>query len=272
MADGRAHDPTLPLPKFALVLLGIPTFYTLLAYLAVVIYAPGWVSFWEKLQGPPADWLSVFVFVAPLFVTVVMWPVYWAWVLLAKRLTWQERFLWLFLVTFLNMVGMAWFYVFIIRRYLGIEGRTGRRDEAALDRFLTRCGIRRDDLSAGQIAVLRSYCRTRRLAAWLLIPAVIFSAIVIHCAVAFPRGAIEAYVALSPERVIIVDTAKNTRKELTPDPETRRLQVQALMMTGAMFAMLGGMGLLIPVAAAGRLLPNYDRRTLMNFLKARKTP
>ena len=32
--------------------------------------------------------------------------------------------------------GMPWFYVFIVRRYLGIEGKTGQRDNTALDRFL----------------------------------------------------------------------------------------------------------------------------------------
>ena len=180
--------------------------------------------------------------------------------------------MWLVLVTWFNMIGMAWFYVFIIRRCLGREGLTGPRDEAALDRFLARCGVDRDDLSSGQVAVLRSYCRTRRLTRWLLIPALAFSALAIYGAtVALPRRAIETFAHFSPQRIVVVDLAKSTGKELAADPESLRSQVQIAMIGGMMICMLATLALFIPFVTVGRLLPSDERRTLMEFLKAGKT-
>ena len=272
MTDSRSNNPTLPLPKWCLVLLGIPTFYIALAYLAIALVALGWLCSGEKLQGPPPDWPGVFVFVVPICLTFMLWPVYLAWAAFSKRLTWREKILWLFLITSLNMIGMAWFYVFIIRRYLGIEGRTGSRDEAALDRFLARCGVARGDLSSGQVAVLRCYCRTRRRARWLLIPALAFSALAIYGAtVALPRRAIETFAHFSPQRIVVVDLAKSTGKELAADPESLRSQVQIAMIGGMMICMLATLALFIPFMFVDRLLPNDERRTLMEFLKASKT-
>ena len=65
-------------------------------------------------------WMKITISPA-IYVTFGLWPIYIAWVVLSKRLSWREKAWWLFIVIALNMLGMPIFYVFMIRRYLGLE-------------------------------------------------------------------------------------------------------------------------------------------------------
>ena len=221
----------------------------------------------EKLD---AEWLKLFL-ESSLYVLAAMWPIYLAWVVLSKRLTLQEKFLWLFIIVFLNMAGMPMFYVFMLRRYLGIEGRTGPRDEAALDSFLARCGIGRDALSADQVGVLRSYCRRHRLVRLGVWPAFILAPLAIYCAaVSFPNKMIPMFKDFSQTHLIVIDTATHARKEVLPDPEMQRQYVELVMGLGAMAGIVGMMGVSILCLALFTLGPNWHRKALMAFLKAGK--
>ena len=133
----------LTLGEWWFVLLAAPTFYLLLVCLVLMGWATPWMFAGQRVQ-PPA-WMEI-AFQAGIVVMFAMWPVYVAWVLLSKRLTWSEKRVWLVIVTLTNSIGMPGFYVFMLRRHLGLEHRMGPRDEAALDRFLAKCGIGRDGL------------------------------------------------------------------------------------------------------------------------------
>jgi len=93
-----------------------------LAYVAVAVWAVG-----GMLTGGTGDfpeWMMKAIHPA-LYMTFGMCPFYIAWVGLSKRLARREKVWWLFIVIVLNMVGMPMFYVFMVRRYIGIERRTG---------------------------------------------------------------------------------------------------------------------------------------------------
>lgn len=113
----------LPLPKWCFVTLAVPTFYMPLSYLALAVCV---ISRMVAGQvGDPPEWMMNAIHPA-VYVTFAMWPLYVAWLILSKRLNWREKGWWLFIVVFLNMVGMPMFYVLMVRRYLGIEGRTAK--------------------------------------------------------------------------------------------------------------------------------------------------
>ncbi len=257
----------LPLPKWCFILLGIPTFYMPLAYLAVVVWTIGG----EMLLGldcASPKWMMTAIQPA-LYVTFAMWPVYMAWVLFSKRLAWGEKLLWLFIVIFLNMAGMPMFYVFMIRRYLGLEGRMGKRDDISLDLFLKRHEIAREKLSPSQLGILRFYCRNQRLNKWAAVLLVAVAALALYTAVVLvPKKCVRSFADSTPTRVVIIDSVADTKKEIVPEPETLRLHVQNVMIIGAMAGMIGTMGLFLLAQAISLLLGNLHRKALIDFMKA----
>ncbi len=125
MPEQQQTNQKLPLPNWCFVLLAVPTFYMPLVYLSMAVWVIGSMIF----IGPspsvrPPQWILA-LGEPSLYVTIAMWPIYVAWVVVSKRLTWREKALSLFVVSFLNMLGMPLFYIFMIRRYLGLEGRRG---------------------------------------------------------------------------------------------------------------------------------------------------
>jgi hypothetical protein len=264
----RGKYAGLPLPKWCFVLIAVPTFYMPLAYLTFFSWAVG-EMFFGKLGRPP-EWLAVVIGPA-IWTTVVMWPIYVAWVAISRRLTLREKGLWLVIVSLGNMIGMPIFYVFMLRRYLGVEGRTGPRDESALDRFLARCGINRSELSPDQQRVLRSYCRNHRLAKWAILPAVVVAALLCYGSIVLiPGKAIPMFSDFVPTRVIVVDAAKNTRKEISPDADAIKQYVQVVLLIGAMAGGYGTMGFVVLLATISQLGGNRHRKAIVDFLKANR--
>ena len=237
-----------------------------LAYLAVAVWAiVGMVS--GEIKDPP-ELLMQAVHPA-LYVTFGMWPIYIAWVGLSKRLARREKAWWLFIVVLLNMAGMPMFYVLMIRRYLGMEGRTGVRDDAAVERFLGRHAISRDHLSAGQLDTLRTYCRKYRLTQWGIIPMVAAAALMLYTAVVFvPKNCVRLFSDFTPTRVLIVDSETAEKKEIAPEPETIKLHVQNVMLFGAIAGMAGATGIFILAQSLSQLWGNWHRKALIEFLKA----
>lgn len=275
MLKEQALPQKLPLPKWCFVLLAVPTFYMPLAYLAMAV----WVIIDLIANGRPhtlPQWLTLILLPA-MVITLILLPLYAAWALFSKRLTWREKLGWLLIVVMANMIGMPIFYVFMLRRYLGLEGRIGERDEAALDAFLASCGISRDRLSEAQLNVLRSYCRTNRLERkfrnWSAIPILAIAAILLYFAtVTIPRLGVAVFSNMIPTQCIVIDTAKNTRSELPGDTESKQSFVECVMVFGAMAGAAGmtsflWLGLLMP-----RFLEDRQRKVIMDFLKADSTP
>lgn len=256
----------LPLPNWCFVLLGVPTFYMPLAYLALAVWAT--TGMLTGVAGGPPELMKAAVHPA-LYVTFAMWPVYIAWVGLSKRLTRREKGMWLFIVILANMVGMPMFYVFMIRRYLGVEGRTGKRDEISLDRFLKCHEIAREQLSLAQLSVLRSYCRKHRLTKWGVVPLVAVAALAFYTAVFFvPKNCVRLFADFTPTRVVIVDSTTDSKKEIAPNSEAQKLHVQNVMMVGAMAGMIGAMGLFALAQVMSQLWGNWHRKAFIDFLKA----
>lgn len=122
MRMNKQGTPGLPWPGWCFVALAVPTFYMPLAYLALAIWAVSnlFVGEGNDLRG----WMMSAIQPA-LYVTLAMWPVYVVWLGVSRVLSWREKGYWLFMVVVPNMIGMPLFYVFMVRRYLGLEGRMG---------------------------------------------------------------------------------------------------------------------------------------------------
>ena len=209
---------------------------------------------------------------APFFAAVVMWPIYVAWVALCKRLTRWEKLFWLVLVTWGHMLGMAGFYVFIICRYLGLEGQPDPATRRRSNGYMNHCGVRRDDLSVDKVVVLRSYCRTRRHTKWVMIPAAIVGAVFdLRCrCIPQPHRLVRLPNDADAQSSLL--TRPRTReRRFAPDPETVRLGVQTVLVVGAMAGMMGTGGFFLLFATLEMWLPNNDRRALVSFLKAGKS-
>ena len=266
MQNNTQAQTGLPLPKWCFALLGIATLYPALSYLALVVWAISGM-FIGSLADPP-QWLAI-PLIAALCVTCGTWPAYGAWVIRSKRLTLREKAWWLSFVIALNIVAMPVFYVFMIRRYLGLEGRTNEKDQAALDRFLKRHGIAPDRLSQSQMSVLRSYCRKRRLAMWSVIPVFIVAALMIYTAVVFfPAASVALFADMMPKHWVIIDPATDSKKELTPDPEHQKRYVQMVMMVGASAGAMGTVALFMLVQAIAQIRGGWHRKALIDCLEA----
>ena len=256
----------LPLPAWCFVLLGVPTFFMLLAVVALFGWAIQGILL-DRLGDPPG-WLTVGGQVA-IYVTYAMWPVYIAWVLFSKRLTGKEKALWLFLVLFMNMAGMAVFFVFMIRRYLGMEGRVTKRDEIGLDRFMERHALSRERFSDEQVSVLYSHFRRCRQARWSLLVTIPAAAFILYGAVVYlPNTALRFLPEFTPTRTIIVNAEAETREEILPEPEAVRVHTQLVMMTGAMAGMMGVMSLTLLMMSIVQARGNWERGVLIEFVKA----
>jgi hypothetical protein len=265
MQENTQNKSKLPLPKY-FILLGVPTFYMLSAILATYAIVIFEMLFDIEVQDVP-EWMMIATYSA-IYVVFVLWPVYIVWVVSSKRLAWREKLFWLFVVTILNMLGMPMFYIFMIRRYLGLEGRIGKRDEAALDDLLRRCAISREQLSAGQLKILGTYCRKHRLNTWTLVPMVAFACLLLYAAIfIFPKHCITLHSDLTPTRVVIIDSTTNTKDKITPDPETEKFHLKSIMMFGAMAGSAGTMGIFMLTVVISHSWC-WHRRAFFNFLKA----
>jgi hypothetical protein len=269
MAEEKDNNPRLPLPKWCFVLLGMPTFFMPLAYSTLVVYVLGWIVIG---LGQPAEidpgWLKV-ILTAALYVTFVLWPIYAAWVIFTKRLTIREKCLWLFIVLMLNMLGMPIFYVFMLRRYLGLEGKTSPRDEADLDKFLMKCSVGRDRMTAAQLGVLRKYCRAGRYAKWSGFVGVIFGLFMVYSAAVYvPKKLAPVISGMTPYKIIVVDGKKATRNEITDDVEIRQQYIETVMMLGAIAGVWVSEGLFLISTSVYMLRGGAVRKELISFIKA----
>jgi len=198
-----------------------------------------------------------------------MWTVYVAWVGLSTRLSLHEKGRWLLIVILLNMFGMPMFYVFMCRRYLGMEGRTGERDEMALVRFLTRHGLEKERFSSDQLDILRFYCRANRLAKWGVVPTIIVAALMFYTAVVFvPKSTGPMVAGFTPTRMVFIDSATHAKKESASDPEMQNLHTRMAMMFGAMAGMMGTLGFFLIAQSLSQLRGGWHRRALIELLKA----
>ncbi|MBN1590452.1 MAG: hypothetical protein JW888_13135 [Pirellulales bacterium] len=260
-----AH-PRLPLPRWCFVLLAVPTFYMPLAYLLLIGVAIGSTVFVGHVPRLPA-WLGVIAHTA-LCVTVVMGPVYLLWAALSKRLTWKEKIPWLLMIVLGNMVAMPFFYVFMVRRYLGVEDRTSPRDEAALDAFLTKHNIQRTRLSIEQVGILQSYCRTRRVNRWCLLPWIVTVVLTFFMAFIYiPRFCTRVFADTDsiPARVVVVDKVGDSREEVISDPAEQNEFVQMVFMFGAMAGAFGTLGFFFFALAIPQIFGNQQ---LVKFARA----
>ena len=162
-----------------IILLGVPTFFMPLAYLALGV----WVTYgmFSDDFGDMPELLRMSGDLA-MNVTLVMWPVYIAWVVFSNRLSRRGKIVWLLVVVLLNMVGMPAFYVFIVRRYLGLEGRS---HSAAMDKFMNRHKLDELNFTSEQLEVLKTYSAGRRQAKLIALPMFIFALIFLAGGVTF---------------------------------------------------------------------------------------
>jgi hypothetical protein len=157
----------------------------------------------------------------------------------------------------------------MLRRHLGLEHRMGPRDEAALDRFLAKSGVRRDGLSTAQIDVLRSYCRRRRFEKWTVLVMVLFAAAALYGALAWiPQKMLPMLCDFAPTRLLVVDAAGHTVKDVAPDADAIRQHAQLAMIFGAWAGGFGAMGIFLLLSGISQLTGGLDRKVLTDFLTA----
>ncbi len=110
----------LPAPKWVFVLLGLPTFYMPVAYIVLVGFIIVAMLTGSNMESP--EWLRAFGLSA-LYVTFILWPIYIGWAAFSKKLAWREKIVAIGVIVLFNMFGMPAFFIFMVRRYLGIEAR-----------------------------------------------------------------------------------------------------------------------------------------------------
>ena len=235
MVEEQTAQGGWPLPKVFFAALAVPTFYMPLAYAAMAIWVLG-----SMIRGDFGDfpgWLGPPLLVS-IYVTLALWPVYIAWVLLSRQLTWQDKGKWLFIVLILNMLGMPWFYVHMVGQYSGSEERVSPRDERAVDALLEQCGTDRYALSKGQVDVLRDYCHKQRILTWLWI-------------VGLPVLGVLLWAMLSQITGLLIPTFSEMIADLgaEADRALRRLYVKLILWSGCFLGLIIAMWLSAFVAA-----------------------
>lgn len=245
--------------------LAVPTFYMPFAYLVVAVWAIAGI-FIEN-SNPLPEWIRMML-LPSIYVTFCLWPLYLIWVVFCKKLNAKEKIWWVFIIFFLNMIGMPMFYVFITRRYLGLEGNIQAKDEASLESLLNRNSIDRGQLNAEQIDLLKSYCRKNRLAKLSAFPMIIVSLLCMYTAVFFfPKHCIKIFSDFTPTRTVIINSQTDEKEEIVPDPDAIELHIKNLLMMGAMAGMIGAMGMFVLTQAIPLLVGNWHRKTFIDFIK-----
>ena len=166
-------------------------------------------------------------------------------------------------------LGVPIFYVFMIRRYLSLEGRVTKRDEIDLERFLQRHALSRDRFSPDQLNLLRSHCRSCRQGRWGSLVMVPLAGLVLYAAIVFlPSTSLQIFSDLTPTRTVIVNTVAQTEEEVSPDLEMRRQYTQMVMMSGALAGAMGFLSVQVLVLAIVQVWGTRERKTLIEFVKA----
>ena len=267
MQNEIENKPGLPLPKWAMVIIALPTFYMPLAYSFMAVWVIGSMLFGYSSDVP--DWMKV-ILEASLYVTCAMWPFYLLWAVVCKRLNWKEKALWMLIIIFLNMVGMPMFYVFITRRYLGKEGQTNTKDENAAQKLLAKCNASRAELSPEQWRVWVSYCRKVRFSRLGLIPLFLMAALMLYTAIWYvPNNCINMFSDFCPTKTVIIDSARNTEKEILPDIQATKLNIESVMMVGGMVGMMVAISIFAVAQSIGLAYLDLHRKAFIDFLKAK---
>ncbi len=266
MKETRSTD--LPVPKWCFILLGIPTFFMPLAYLAVALWAfTAQVSLDGEIRDP-WEWMMKPVQIA-LYVTYAMGVLYIGWAIFSKQLSLKEKVMWVFIIVFTNMLGMPIFFAFMIRRYLGLEGVTNKRDEAELENFLEKNEISRDHLTAEQMNILHPFCRRQRLLRLWCIPQLLTAIFLIYLAtVSLPNVCFRIFTDSGPIRLVLVDNEKNAREETLLSPEDLQNYVLTIFMFGTIAGGMAVLGFGSAASAIYYLLSVGDKKALIDLLRA----
>ncbi len=251
-----------PLGKWAMILIAVPTFYLPVAYFMVAI--------WGAFLGGPGNAPPVIRgFVAPaLPVTFVLLPVYVLWVALSRRLNWKEKVYWLFVVVFLNMVGMPVFYVFIARRYLGMDDRPSARDERAATALLTSCGISRSAVSTQQWQVLMRYCRqVRRYRQFAVLWLVILVPGLYLAAWHIPSICVATFSGSVPTDTVVVDRIHGIIGTSAVPRYVHEQFVMTVMYAGAAAGVIGSSCLFIWASISANAWASFHRKAFLAFVK-----
>jgi len=215
------------------------------------------------------NWMSV-ILEASLYVTYVMLPFYLLWAVVCMKLNWKEKAFWMFIIIFLNMVGMPMFYVFITRRYQGKEGQTNTKDENAAQKLLAKCNTSRAELSPEQWRVWVSYCRKVRFFRLGLIPLFLMAVLVLYTAIWYvPNNFINQFSDLCPTKTVIIDSAHNTKKESPPDIQATKIYIESVMMIGGKTGAMIFSAIFIMVQGIGLAYLDWHRKAFIDFLKAK---
>jgi len=203
------------------------------------------------------------------YLTVALLPIYIAWVVFSKQLSVREKLRWGFIVILANMIGMPWFYIFIVRRYLGLENKTNMRDEKTLETFLKKYEIKRESLSQNQQKILCTYCRKQRLqklGTIFLFPlaALIFYLSIIY----FPDEAIRLFSDFAPTKTIIINSVNNTTNELASSALLQKEYSNVTLLFGAMIGIFAAMSIVTLINCFRILFTNSQHKLLIDFIKA----
>ena len=262
MPQGADSGRRLPLPRWLLVLLAPPTFFMPLAYAVLAVWVIGCMLIWGFGELP--KWL-LGVGIAAIGVTFAMWPVYIVWVLACPDLTRREKVRWLLLMVLLNMFAMPAFYLFIVRRRLGIEVRRSARDEGAAQSLLASWGVERGSLTERQWGLLVEHSRRVRLARWSVVPMLLLAGLLVYVDVWYvPRGIMSS--APAPTRVVIVDAQTRERTEVAPDPAHERSYAILLMCAGVSAAVGALMATLLVSSVVRRAFGWWPDRRFLDVL------
>lgn len=263
----ETSPPKLPFPGWVFVLLALPTFFMPVVWIITCGWAMGSIFLDKPMVFP--EWFKA-VGEASLWVCFVLWPIYIVWAACSKRLDRKEKLYWIGIIFLLNMVGMPIFFVFMLRLYLGYAKKIKPCNELAAERLLISCGLKRDDLASSQWQAIVRYSNRFRVVK-LSVPFMILVGLLMMymSLVVVPRIS-EKFAASSlvPTNTVIIDSAKNTKKEIKTDPETKSNIAKVHLLLGAYCGLMGACGMFFILEAVIQPWGNMHRVALIDFLKA----
>jgi hypothetical protein len=249
--------------RIALTLLGIPTFFLLLIYVMVAVTVLLCVIFnWDI---PEYEFLDSVVFVIIEAVFFVTWTIYFLWAIFTRQYTWKEKLVWILVIFLMNVIGMPYFFVVMLRKYKGIKWSASARLVDAGEKYLVGLGSSRVRLSEEQWDIVVDYIRQRRMAKWKLLIHVCVLAIVVLVVVFGYNVIFEIMVELVPTTYLTKDSTGSV-DVLQPEPEDVRLYFHVVLMLSFQISFLSVCALLTLVESVVNLFTSRRNMLLEAFI------
>jgi len=205
--------------RILLIILAIPTFLApaMMLFLSLWCIA-GELSLVAKLSANTIENVEKIV----EWIIYLLWPIYISWAFFTKLLKKEEKIGYCFIIIFLNIIGIPWFYIEMMRRYKGKFPENHPLDIKSAEEYLEKNGLKKEYLSKEQWEIIVKQMRKKRYTVFNMVFTIfilIFGAYVIINNYVVMKDIIDEF---APTKIIVVD--ENGKKLKTYNIEKEYFQ------------------------------------------------